>query len=149
MNKKTIFLIVILAVITGLYFYWRSQRQEKVCFKNNCFEVELAVTNEEQAIGLMFRKSLDKNRGMLFVFKEEGEHSFWMKNTLISLDIIWINENKEVIFISENTQPCKEDSCPSITPNKKAKYVLEINGGISKEIGLKVGDGLEINITKR
>ncbi len=145
MNKKTIFLIIILAVITGLYFYWRNQRQGKVCFKNNCFEVELAATNEEQAIGLMFRKSLDKNKGMLFVFSGEGEYTFWMKDTFIPLDIIWINENKEIVFISENAQPCKEDSCPSIAPDKKAKYVLEINGGISKEIGLKVGDRLEFN----
>jgi len=148
MNKKTIFLIVILAAIAGLFFYWRSQRQRKVCFKNNCFDVELAITDEEQMQGLMFRKSLARNRGMLFIFKEEEMSSFWMKNTLIPLDIIWINENKEAVFISENTQPCKEDSCFSIAPDKKAKYVLEINAGISKEIGLKVGDRLEININE-
>ena len=148
MNKKIIFLIIILAVITGLFFYWRSKRQGKVCFKNNCFGIELAITDEEQMQGLMFRKSLDKNKGMLFVFSGEGEYTFWMKNTLIPLDIIWINENKEVIFISENTQPCKEDPCPSVAPDKEAKYVLEINAGISKEIGLKIGDRLEININE-
>ena len=148
MNKKVIFLIIILAVIMGLFFYWRNKRQGRVCFKNNCFEVELSITNEEQMLGLMFRKSLGKNKGMLFVFEKEGGSSFWMKNTLIPLDIIWINENKEVVFISENTQPCKEDSCFSIAPDKKAKYVLEINAGISKEIGLKVGDRLEININE-
>jgi hypothetical protein len=148
MNKKIIFSIIILAVIMGLFFYWRSKGQGKVCFKNNCFEVELSITNEEQMLGLMFRKSLDINRGMLFVFKEEGGHSFWMKNTLIPLDIIWINRNKEVVFISVNTQPCKEDPCPSVKPSKKAKYVLEINAGISKEIGLKVGDRLEFNFNE-
>jgi hypothetical protein len=149
MNKKFIFLIIILATITGLFFYWRSQKKGKVCFKDNCFDVELAITQEEKMLGLMFRKSLARNRGMLFVFKEEEMSSFWMKNTLIPLDIIWINENKEAVFISENTQPCKEDFCPSIAPDKKAKYVLEINSGLSKEIGLKVGESMEIYLNQK
>ena len=59
---------------------------------------------------------------------------------LIPLDIIWINENGEIIFIKENAQSCKDYFCPSISPDKKAKYVLEINGGIAKEIGLAIGD---------
>jgi hypothetical protein len=149
MNKKIIFLIIILTATTGLFFYCRRQKQDKICFKNNCFEVELAITDEEQMLGLMFRKSLDQNRGMLFVFREEGMHSFWMKNTFIPLDIIWINKQTEIIFISENTQPCHQDTCPSIAPDKKAKYVLEINGGISKEIGLKVGDSAEIYLNQK
>jgi len=111
--------------------------------------VELAITQEEQVLGLMFRKSLDRNKGMLFFFDEEGEHSFWMKDTLIPLDIIWINQNGEVVFISENTQPCQENICPFISTDKKAKYVLEINAGISKEIDLKVGDKLEINLNRK
>jgi len=68
---------------------------------------------------------------------------------LIPLDIIWINSSNEVVFLNENTQPCKENTCPVISTDKKAKYVLEINAGISKEIGLMVGDRLEINLNKR
>lgn len=95
----------------------------------------------ERSRGLMYREGLDSDKGMLFIFEKEGEYPFWMKNTLISLDIIWINENKEVVFISENAQPCSEEySCPSISPGKNAKYVLEINGGTSERIGLKIGD---------
>ena len=146
MNKKLIFILLILILLLGaIFFIKRNKKQNQVCFKNNCFEVELAKTTGEQRRGLMFRKFLDKNRGMLFIFNGEGDYPFWMKNTLVPLDIIWINENKEVVFISENTQPCKEDPCPLISPDKKAKYVLEINAGISKGIGLKVGDRLEIN----
>lgn len=149
MNKKTVLIIITLVIILGVIFIiWKNKKQGQVCFKNNCFNVELAITNEEQMRGLMFRKSLGQKRGLLFIFDVEGEYSFWMKNTLIPLDIIWINENKEVVFISENTQPCKEDSCPTVSPNQKAKYVLEINGRTSKEIDLKVGERLEFNINE-
>jgi len=92
----------------------------------------------------MSRESLEPNQGMLFIFEKEGEYPFWMKNTLIPLDIIWINGEKNVVFVSQNTQPCLEDPCPTIEPNEKAKYVLEINGGISKEMGLAVGDKIDI-----
>lgn len=143
--KKIIFIIIILILVIGITFaVYEYRGRNRVCFKDNCFEVELAKTDEERMLGLMFRKSLGQNRGMLFIFPEEGIYSFWMKNTRIPLDIIWINENKDVVFISEHTQPCKEDFCPSITPPEKAKYVLEINGGVSKEIGLGVGDSVEL-----
>ena len=93
----------------------------------------------------MYRKSLERNKGMIFVFKEEGVRSFWMKNTLIPLDMVWINENKEVVDIFKNVQPCKE-KCKKITSDKKAKYVLEINAGQTESINLKIGDKLDFDI---
>jgi len=150
MKKKfplTVFLSVILFLIfIIILFSFHPRNQNQVCFKDNCFTVELAITTQERTRGLAFREKLDLDKGMLFVFENEGEYSFWMKNTLIPLDIIWINEDKEVVYISENTQPCKEDFCPSINPRKNAKYVLEINGGISKEISLNIGDKTELKI---
>lgn len=92
----------------------------------------------------MFRENLPQDEGMLFIFNEEGSYPFWMKNTLIPLDIIWIDENKEVVFISENSQPCKDDFCSNINPGRSAKYVLEVNGGIAKKIGLKTGDSINL-----
>lgn len=139
-----IFLIVVVAALS----IKNNRKSDKVCYKDNCFEVELAVTPQEQQNGLMFRKKLDANRGILFIFQEEGMHSFWMKNTLIPLDIIWMNEKMEIIFISGNTAPCREDFCPMIGPDKKAKYVLEINGGEAKKLGMKIGDKMEIRIRK-
>jgi len=88
----------------------------------------------------MFRKNLDKNKGMLFVFNKEGNYPFWMKNTLIPLDMIWINENSNVVFISENNLPCEKTICSSINPNQNAKYVLEINAGMAEKIGIKTED---------
>ena len=117
-----------------------SKQKNQVCFENQCFQVELALTQQEQAKGLMFREKLDENKGMLFVFKEEAVYPFWMRNTLIPLDIIWLNYEKEVVFISKNTQPCPSDLCPSINPEKTAKYVLELNAGTADKIGLQPGD---------
>lgn len=117
-----------------------------VCFKNYCFDVELAQTVEERTQGLMLRERLDPDKGILFAYKEEGKHPFWMKNTLIPLDIIWINKEKKVIFIGQNIQPCKAEPCPVISPNVKAKYVLELNAQTVEEIELSIGDKLEFDI---
>lgn len=149
MKKKflpTVFLLLILFLtFIIILFYSHLKNQNQVCFKNNCFTVELAITAQEQARGLMFREKLAPDKGMLFIFKDEGEHSFWMKNTLMPLDIIWINKDKEAVYISENIQPCKLDYCPAIKPDKKAQYVLELNGGTVDKIGLEVGDKIIFN----
>ena len=124
------------------------KKQPKACFKEHCFKLELAVTSEERTKGLMFRESLGDNEGMLFIFPEEELHSFWMKNTLISLDIIWLDKDGKAVFISKNTQPCQETHCLTINPYQKAKYVLEIKGGMSDKIGLEEGDKVNIKIEK-
>jgi len=147
--KKNIFLIVFLLMIliTATVVLIKNKEPNQVCFKNYCFNVELAKTAAEMSRGLMFRKSLDSDKGIVFIFEKEGNYSFWMENTLIPLDIIWINENKEVVFKSENAQPCKEGYvCLSINPNENAKYVLEVNGGVAEKIGLKIGDKIILNI---
>ena len=115
---------------------------KNVCFGENCFYAEIVEKPEDVMLGLMFRKNLDKDRGMLFKFSEYKNHSFWMKNTLIPLDIIWLNENMEVVYIGENIQPCKEEICGGINPIEKSKYVLELNAGIAQKINLKIGDKL-------
>ena len=122
-----------------------SDKINSVCIIDDCFEVELAVTPEQRSKGLMYRKSLDEDKGMLFIFENSGKYGFWMKNTLIPLDIIWIDENKTIIYISENTPPCKQDPCPSYIPNAEAKYVLELNAGISNKTRIKIGDKVFIS----
>lgn len=153
---KIIILFAIIIIFTCLFFYSSSillapsskqGLESEVCYKEYCFSVELAQTLEERTNGLMFRKSLAENKGMLFIFGNEGNYPFWMENTLIPLDIIWINKDKKVVFISENNKPCNTKNCPLIIPGVKASYVLEINAGVSKKIGLKAGDRLEISYT--
>jgi len=125
--------------------------QGLVCYKNSCFYVELAQTPEERARGLMFREHLDPDKGMLFIYQaeEKGERSIWMENTLIPLDIIWINQDQEVVFISPNTQPCTAQPCTVIKPDVKARYILELNAQTAEKIGLRVGERLEFDIDKR
>ena len=134
----------IILIFVGISLIY-NQENPQVCFEKNCFSVELAETNEEKTKGLMFVENLDDNRGMLFVYDEEGEHSFWMKNTLIPLDIIWINSENEVVYIAHNTEPCSE-TCEPINPGSNAKYVLEINGGKAVEIELGIGGKIEFRI---
>lgn len=135
------FLLIISAIFVSIWAVNQNKKSNQVCFQSHCFNVELAKTDEEKDRGLMFKKSLDPDKGMLFIYEKEGVYPFWMENTLIPLDIIWINQNKEIIFINENSRPCENShTCPSINPYKNARYVLEINGGTAEKIGLKIGD---------
>jgi len=146
MVKKIFLILIILTSLILLKIIRDNPKQDKICFENHCFYVELARTEQERTYGLMFRESMDLNKGMLFIFNEEKEYPFWMKNTLFSLDIIWINQDKEIVFIKKNVQPCKEEKCERIDPDKKAKYVLEINGGITDSIGVGLGDRLTFRL---
>lgn len=99
--------------------------------------VELATTPEEREKGLMFRKKLPENQGMLFVYPEEILPSFWMKNTLVSLDIIFINKAGRIVFIAQNTTPLSEDL---ITPTTLINRALEVNAGFAERHKIKAGD---------
>ena len=139
--EEIYFLFILLTFL--IFVNGCSSEIEKVCINENCFFVEIADSDEEREIGLMGRSFLEENNGMLFVFDFEGKHGFWMKDTLIPLDIIWINSDEEVVFIKEKANPCNEKKCEIFTPDKKAKYVLEINSGKIKELGIKIGDNVK------
>ena len=118
----------------------------KVCFNEKCFNVEIADTPKKHAQGLMNRKSLDQDSGMLFLFDTEAKYCFWMKNTLIPLDIIWLDKNKRVVFIKHDAKPCQAEPCKTFRPDEKAKYVFEINSGFAKKIGLREGDEMKFKL---
>jgi uncharacterized membrane protein (UPF0127 family) len=107
------------------------------------YKLELALTPEDQAQGLMFRESLPPNTGMLFVFPASEPHHFWMKNTMIPLDMIWMDESGKVIFVSANTPPCKADPCPTYGPDGPARQVLEIAGGLAAKEKITAGSSLK------
>jgi hypothetical protein len=88
----------------------------------------------------MFRKSLDENQGLLFIFSQAGDYPFWMKNTLIPLDIIWLNSQKEVVFIQSDAPPCLKDPCPVFSAGQPSLYVLEINALEASKNDIKIGD---------
>jgi len=111
----------------------------KVCFKNICLVAEIADDDFTRQKGLMFRKSLPENEGMLFVFDEEDRYSFWMKNMFIPLGIIWISKDKRIVDIMADLKPCV-DTCDNLIPKEKVKYVLEVNSGFVNKYKLNLGD---------
>lgn len=117
-----------------------------VTLKNEHFAVELAETSEKHALGLMFREHLPDDHGMLFLFPVEAMRSFWMKNTRIPLDIFYFDEELKLVSVSENTRPCRTQSCPSYPSTGPAKYVLELNAGKAAELGVQAGDVLELHL---
>ena len=104
--------------------------------------VEVADTREQRIRGLMFRQSLPADSGMLLVFDREEIQGIWMKNMRFNLDIIFLNKDKQVLEIFPDVPPCREDPCPSYICRHPAKYVLEIKGNRSRELGIKPGDVL-------
>jgi uncharacterized protein len=108
--------------------------------------VDIADTSDERTRGLMFRKSLPQDSGMFFIFDGEDQRSFWMKNTLIPLDMIFMDAGYKVVSVAKNVQPCKKDPCQTYPSVKPAKFVLEVNGGMSDSIGLKEGDKAQLTL---
>lgn len=100
-------------------------------------DIEIADDDYQTQRGLMYRRSMKEDRGMLFIFEDVQERSFWMKNTYISLDIIYIAADKTIVSIAEGTQTRSEESIPS---NYPAKYVVEVNAGFAAQYQLKPGD---------
>ena len=111
------------------------------------FPVEVAANAEQRIRGLSGRASLDPGTGMLFIFEKPERFRFWMKQMEISLDIVWIGSNCEVVDVSENVPfPDKEtplEDLPRYSPESRAKFVLEINGGEAADLGLGIGDKVE------
>jgi uncharacterized membrane protein (UPF0127 family) len=109
--------------------------------------VEIANNDELRAQGLMYRDQLAPGDGMLFFFPSDGYYPFWMKNTRIPLDIIWIDANRGVVDVKFEVPPCRADPCPNYPPKGDARYVLEVAGGVAKQHGLKAGDVLRFEGT--
>lgn len=98
------------------------------CIEGTCFDLEVAANTEQRMKGLMERPVLPEWTGMVFYFDEPGRHAFWMKNTLIPLDVIWVWVDNTVVDI-HTLQPCRSEQCPSTIPVTFADRVIEINAG--------------------
>lgn len=141
--KKNHFVIFFAIIILIIIFYYSLKNENeipKVCFSSEkCASVEIADDNEERQKGLMFREEMDENSGMLFIFENSDYYNFWMKNTLIPLDIIWISEDMKIVDI-QNAVPCLEEPCEIYKPREKAFYVLEVNSGFAERNEINIGD---------
>jgi uncharacterized membrane protein (UPF0127 family) len=107
-------------------------------------QVETVMDTIGMLRGLAFRDKMAEDRGMLFVHRAPGKYTYWMFQTLIPLDIIWLDESRQVVEIVADAPPCKSEAskCPHYGGNQESKYVLEIGGGLAKKYGLRVGDAV-------
>lgn len=148
-HSKNLLLRLISFLLFYFYFFLILANDRLQISINNSqnkiyFDVELAETWEQRKKGLMFRKNLDKNKGMLFIFPNESFIKMWMKNTMIPLDIIFFSKERVVVDIIENA---KKMSDTIIISKVKAKYALEINSGLVKKLNINLGDN--INFEKK
>ena len=134
--------LVGLVLVAGLFVTSACQGQPKVVIltqegREQGFQVEIADTPAKRELGLQYRRELPMDRGMIFLFPMESEHSFWMKNTPIPLDMIFINSERKIVGIVEQAAPFTLDS-RFVTG--ASQYVLEVNGGLAQRYGFKAGD---------
>lgn len=160
--RKTLYLLSLSFFIGGTVIQCKKDKQEenieteKVTFKKegelkifkkdstliHQIDIEIADNEYERQTGLMYRESMKEDQGMLFVFEDEEPRYFYMKNTLIPLDIVYLNKNREIVSISKNAVPGDETSLPSNFP---AQYVLELNAGLADKWDIEIGNTIEIN----
>ena len=139
--------ILLLTISIGAVFLLREKHSEEyreaVTIRDITFQTQLATTDSEKVEGLMNVTSMPEGKGMLFVYDHESPKRFWMKDTIIPLDMIFIDDVYRIVEIFENVPPCDTEECSIYYTPKGIKYVLEINGGLSKTYGFKIGDLVE------
>lgn len=146
-------ILVVLIIFSSMAPITRDSniiREGQVIFKTRSgtvsLDVEVADQPQEITTGLMFREYLGQDEGMLFIFSSDAPRSFWMKNTLIPLDMIFINSSLDIVHIVEDAEPCKTPSCPTYSSVLPAMYVVEANSGFAREHDIEPGQKISPNI---
>jgi len=127
-----------------------TQTESRVIFPDGfTVRIEIAADDATREQGLMYRDRLAEDAGMLFFFTKTDEYPFWMKNTLIPLDIIWLDEQRRIVHIGRDIPPCRAEPCVSYAPGAKARYVLEIAAGVAAKHHLAEGSVLRFEGVER
>lgn len=150
--------IIILFVFPGIlkkdnseevYYMFQKEGELTIADSTNArkvaIDIEIADTDYDRQLGLMKRISMEDKQGMLFIFPAEAMQSFWMRNTLISLDMIFIDANKKIVTIHKNTKILSDQSYSSTSPSQ---YVLEVNGGFTDKYNIQAGDKIDWKVKK-
>lgn len=148
-KQFTIFLVIVFIGL-GLYYYLESKSVQvstyiplhgestKLLIGHTEFDVEVVGTSESMQRGLSGRKKISESSGMFFLFDNDGYHGFWMKEMLFPIDIVWTDKNLKIVTIVEGATP---DSFPTVfKPSEVSRYVLEVSGGVTQKLGIKIGD---------
>ena len=140
-NKKTLIKILSALIIVSIpaYVFFRTKTYpQRVIIDNHVIDVEVADNVILMTKGLSGHKPLDDSQGMLFVFAQPADNKFWMKDMTFSIDMVWFDADRKIIFIERGATP--ESYPKTFGPNADSQYVLEINSGIADKLGLKIGD---------
>jgi uncharacterized membrane protein (UPF0127 family) len=150
MRSKSWLLVLLAGLSILCSFRTGPEKFIRLHFPNGAaITAELAVSDKERQLGLMFREKINFDEGMLFIFEEESSHSFWMKNMNFAIDILWLDKEKRVVHIEEQVPPCLKDPCPSYPPLLPAMYVLELQSGSAARLKLKLYDRLEFILPRQ
>ena len=147
-HKRIIPLFILLCSTANIELSAAPFSEAKLIFSNVTIAIELAATPEERKIGLMGRSHLPSGHGMLFTYPEPHHVSFWMKNTPLSLDILYFNEHAELIQYFDNATPCRASPCKRYPSNRPVLYVLELGAGERQKLGIKRHDKFTIEKLK-
>ena len=158
-NQVYKYLVIVLIIVFAVFmiinnFFPGKKKDNEFIFKKNGvltftdstgnvkdkIDIQIAETDFDRQLGLMFRKSMGENQGMLFIFPEATVQSFWMRNTYISLDMIFVNSEKKIITIHRNTKILSDQSYQS---TEQAKYVIEVDAGFADKFNIIVGDKVD------
>lgn len=120
--------------------------QPSVILKGERFVVSVADEPHELQRGLMFVDQLPAREGMLFIFPDQAPRAFWMKNTRVSLDILYFDRQLQLVSVQHNIPPCRADPCAVYPSAGPARYVLELNGGVAERLGVRRGDFLQLKL---
>lgn len=148
MSKNRFLLIIPIIIIVILFVSPQKPKTISIYTSGHTFSLEIAKTISQKNRGLSKRRSLCPNCGMLFIFNTENIYPFWMKDTLIPLDMIWLNSQNQIVSIeTAQVQPNTPNSQLKIYQNTKpAMFIIELNGGTAQKLNLKVGDTIPISL---
>ena len=148
LNKKRIIFLILMALllISGAMLFNAPKQSEiiEVRFPSGAkLQAEVADTPEKLLFGLAFRPSLPEDEGMIFLFEESGPHKVWTKGFQFHVDLIWVDESKQIVHMKESAEPCMEDPCPwHGPPPENARYIIEANSGFIQKSEAALGSEL-------
>lgn len=142
MNRLS--LAFLLLTVAGCANAWPGAPEPAVTLHGHRFVTELATDDASRERGLMMRTGLAADHSMLFVFPDTQPRWFWMKDTLVALDILYFDADRKLVSMQLDVPPCKADPCPSYPSDRPARYVLELPAGTARRIGVRTGDELTV-----
>ena len=145
MSTPSLFARLAAGLVLGALIQSCAAKGPYVELKGQRYSIEVAENDAAREHGLMDRTEMAIDHGMLFVFQDDIPRAFWMKNTKLPLDMIFVDANRKIVSVTHGAEPCVTERCPAYTSGAPARYVLELNAGQAAKLGLTSGDELIVH----